>query len=124
MTLASRSEVLAALSKPVDPRHVRTRKQGGKELEYLPWTVICRCLHSRAPGWSWTLLSVQEIGGYVSVSGRLTVPCSDGVLTWDAVASEPLKESTWAPPIESAASGCLRRAAALALLGTELWEVD
>jgi hypothetical protein len=69
------------------------------------------------------LLSVQEVGGWVSVSGRLSVPCSDGVLTWDAVASEPLKEGAWVPPVESAASGCLRRAAALALLGIDLWEV-
>ena len=118
------SEVLEALQRPVDSRHVRTRRQGGKDLAYLPWTVICRCLHARAPGWSWTLLSVQEVGGWISVHGRLTVPCSDGVLTWDAVASESLKEGSWAPPVESAASRCLCRAAGLASLGLDLWEVD
>jgi len=123
-TLQSPNTVLEALQRPVDPRHVRTRRQGSKDLAYLPWTVICRCLHARAPGWSWTLLSVQEIGGWISVHGRLTVPCSDGVLTWDAVASEPLKSGAFAPPIETAASSCLRRAAGLASLGLDLWEVD
>jgi hypothetical protein len=117
-------ETLTELSRPVDRRHVRTRRQGGREISYLPWPVICRCLHHRAPGWSWTLVSVSEIGEWVSVTGRLTVPCSDGVLSWDAVASEPLSHAGFAPPIETAASSALRRAAGLCLLGLELWEID
>lgn len=124
MTALSRSEVLAALAEPVDLRHRRTRKQGGKTIVYLPWTVLCRCLHARAPGWTWTLLSVQSLGEFVAVTGRLTIPCSDGDLSWDAVASEPLKSGAFAPPVETAASSALRRAAALCLLGLELWEVE
>ena len=56
------------------------------------------------------------------VTGRLTIPTADGVLLhYSAVASEPLESASKAPAAEVAASSCLRRAAALAGLGLELW---
>jgi len=66
--------------------------------------------------------SVQEVGGAVVVTGRLTIPTADGdLLHYSAVASEPLESASKAPAAEVAASSCLRRAAALAGLGLELW---
>ena len=54
--------------------------------------------------------------------GRLTIPTADGdLLHYSAVASEPLESASKAPAAEVAASCCLRRAAALAGLGLELW---
>ena len=123
MTLATRTEVLAALAQPVDPRHHRTRKQGGKTLTYLPWHLLFRCLQHRAPGFQWELREVQEVGDFVAVTGRLTVPCSDGDLSWDSVASESLVSVSFAHPVEVAAFSALRRAAALALLGLELYDI-
>ena len=56
------------------------------------------------------------------VTGRLTIPTADGdLLHYSAVASEPLESKSQAPAAEVAASSCLRRAAALAGLGLELW---
>ena len=56
------------------------------------------------------------------VTGRLTIPTADGdLLHYSAVASEPLESASKAPAAEVAASSCLRRAAALARLGLELW---
>ena len=56
------------------------------------------------------------------VTGRLTIPTSDSfLLHYSAVASEPLDSASKAPPAEVAASSCLRRAAALAGCGLELW---
>ena len=76
----------------------------------------------RAPGWCWEVQSVQEVGGAVVVTGRLTIPTADGdLLHYSAVASEPLESKSQAPAAEVAASSCLRRAAALAGLGLELW---
>jgi hypothetical protein len=76
----------------------------------------------RAPGWCWEVQSVQEVGGAVVVTGRLTIPTADGdLLHYSAVASEPLESASKAPAAEVAASSCLRRAAALAGLGLELW---
>ena len=55
-------------------------------------------------------------------AGRLTIPTADGdLLHYSAVASEPLESAPKAPAAEVAASSCLRRAAALAGLGLELW---
>ena len=79
-------------------------------------------LHHRAPGFCWEVQSVQEVGGAVVVTGRLTIPTADGdLLHYSAVASEPLESKSQAPAAEVAASSCLRRAAALAGLGLELW---
>lgn len=116
------AETLAELLRPVDPRHFRERKQGTVTLTYVPWHIIARHLHFRAPGWSWEIQSVTEVGGAVVVTGRLTIPTADGdLLHYSAVASEPLESKSQAPAAEVAASSCLRRAAALAGLGLELY---
>ena len=50
------------------------------------------------------------------------IPTADGdLLHYSSVASEPLESASKAPAAEVAASSCLRRAAALAGLGLELW---
>jgi len=52
----------------------------------------------------------------------VTIPTADGdLLYYSAVASEPLETVSRAPAAEVAASGALRRAAALVGLGLELW---
>ena len=101
------SETLADLSRPIDPRHLKTRKQGNTTLTYCPWNTIARHLHHRAPGWCWEAQSVQEVGGAVVVTGRLTIRTADGdLLHYSAVASEPLESASKAPAAEVAASSC------------------
>jgi len=73
-SLRTTAETLADLSRPIDPRHLKTRKQGTTTLTYCPWNTIARHLHHRAPGWRWEVQSVQEVGGAVVVTGRLTIP--------------------------------------------------
>jgi len=115
------AETLADLSRPIDPRHLKNRKQGNTTLTYCPWNTIGRHLHHRAPGWCWEVQSVKRIGETVVVTGRLTIPTADGdLLHYSAVASEPLGSKSQAPAAEVAASSCLRRAAALANLGLKL----
>ena len=68
---------------------------------------------------------VQEVGGAVVVTGRLTIPTADGdLLHYSAVASEPLEPASKAPAAEVAASSCLRGAAALAGLGSGVVGVE
>jgi hypothetical protein len=118
----STPETLAELHRPIDPRHFKTRKIGNTTLTYCSWSTIARHLHHRCPGWCWAVESVQVIGGSVVVTGRLTIPTADGdLLHYSAVASAPLESPSKAPPSEVAVSGCLRRAAALAGLGLDLW---
>ena len=115
-------ETLAELHRPIDPRHFKTRKQGNTTLTYVPWATLCKHLHHRAPGFCFEIQSVQEVGGSVVVTGRLSIPTTDSLLHYSAVSSEPLEgRVSHAPPTEVAASSCLRRACALAGLGLELW---
>jgi len=115
-------ETLAELHRPIDPRHFKTRKQGNTTLSYVPWATLARHLHHRAPGWNWEIQSVQEVGGSVVVTGRLTIPTTDGLLHYSAVASEKLDSGSFAPSTEVSASACLRRACALSGLGLSCWE--
>ena len=108
MTLPS-SAVLEALHRPVDPRHVRQLRKGGVTLDYVPWFIIAKHLHHRAPGWTWVVRSVNAVGEFIVVHGSLLVPTAEGTLRYDAVASESLKRSSHAPPAEVAESACLRR---------------
>ena len=93
--------VASDLQRPIDPRHHRTRRQGGKELTYVPWSTLVRCLLHRAEGYSWEIRSVQTIGDFVAVTGRLTVPTADGPLVYENVSSESLSGSSFAPPVET-----------------------
>jgi len=120
-SLRPTAETLAELNRPIDPRHFKTRKQGNTTLTYVPWATLAKHLHHRAPGWCFEIQSVQEVGGSVVVTGRLTITTTDGILHYSAIASEPLESPSKAPAAEVAASSCLRRAAALAGLGLELW---
>jgi hypothetical protein len=115
------TETLSELHRPIDPRHFKTRKQGNTTLTYVPWATLAKHLHHRAPGWCFEIQNVSEIGGSVVVTGRLTIPTTDGLLHYSAVASEPLESASKAPPAEVASSGCLRRACGLAGLGLDLW---
>lgn len=114
-------ETLAELHRPIDPRHFKTRKQGNTTLTYVPWATLAKHLHHRCPGWCFEIQSVQEVGGSVVVTGRLTIPTTDGLIHYSAIASEKLDSGSMAPPAEVSASSCLRRACALAGLGLELW---
>ncbi len=120
-TQRTTAETLEELNRPIDPRHFKTRKQGNTTLTYVPWATLARHLHHRAPGWNWEIQNVNEIGGSVVVTGRLTIPTTDGLLHYSAVASEKLESGSKAPAAEVAASGCLRRACSLSGLGLELY---
>ena len=124
VTATARTAVLDALQRPIDPRHFKTRRQGTKELTYVPWSTLVRCLQNRAPGYSWQLMAVAQVGDWVAVTGRLTIPTTEGELIYENVSSEPLKSASHAPPVETAASSCPRRCCAMAGLGLELWELD
>jgi len=117
----SAEHIAATLGSPIDERHRRVLQKGNTELSYYSWACLCKCMHHRAPGWSFELREVKVLADQVVVVGRLTIPCADGQLTYDAVSSEALDSGGFAPIFESVASSCFRRACALANLGLNLW---
>ena len=97
-SLRPTAETLADLSRPIDPRHLKTRKQVTATLTYCPWHTVALHLHHRAPEWCWEVQSVQEVGGAVVVTGRLSIPTAYvDLLHYSAVASEPLESKSQAP---------------------------
>ena len=55
-------EIIKDLSKPVAKRHLRTRKQGGKELTYISWFDAVKYFDHYAAGWNYEVRSIQSIG--------------------------------------------------------------
>jgi len=115
------AEITADLSKPIAPRHILTRKQGGASLSYITWTCACNYLDHFAPGWQWSILSVSEISGMVCVHGRLTITASDGTFVREATGVEDVSSKGYGDPVSNASAMCLKRCAALFGLGRSLY---
>jgi hypothetical protein len=101
--LRSIRDIIKDLSKPVAKRHLRTRKQGNQQIEYISWYDAVKYLDHYAPGWCYEIRRVDSIGGKLILTIRLSVPCLEGV-------------------IYRAESMALRRAAAKFGLGLSLYE--
>lgn len=110
--LRSIREIIADLSKPIASQRLKTRKQGGKELTYLPWYQAVRYLDRYAPGWSYEVRSVVTVGQAVAVTVRISIPCLEGVIYREATGYEPLEVKGYGDPVSNASSMALRRAAA------------
>lgn len=126
-TQRSTAETLRELNRPIDPRHFKTRKQGTTALTYVPWATLAKHLHHGVPGWCFEIQSVQEVGGSVVVTGRLTISTTDGLLHDSAVASEPLESASKAPAAEVAASawpeeGSGAGGIGVGVVGIEKWQ--
>src|SRR4029453_793232 len=82
-TISPRSikDIIADLSKPLERRHLKTRKQGGAELTYIEWHTAVKYLDHFAPGWSYYVKSISLVGSLVSVIASISIPCQEGTIT-------------------------------------------
>jgi hypothetical protein len=110
--MRSITEIIADLSKPLDPRRLKQRQQGGKTLTYCPWYQCVRVLDHFAPGWVSEIRSISEIGESLVMVVRISIPAAEGVIYREASALEPLKGSGFGDCATNAESAALRRAAA------------
>ncbi len=53
--LRSIRDIVKDLSKPVAQKHLRKRRQGGKEITYLSWHDAVKYLDHFAPGWCYEI---------------------------------------------------------------------
>lgn len=117
-------EIVADLSKPPAAKHIATRKQGGKELSYLPWYYAVKYLDLFAPGWSSEIRSIHQVGDNLVMTIRLSIPCAEGVVYREASALEPIKGTGYGDAATNAESAALRRAASKFGLNLSSYEKD
>lgn len=120
--LRSIREIVKDLSKPVAARHLRKRKQGGKELTYIAWYDAVKYLDHYAPGWCYEIRSIDSIAGKLILTIRLSVPCLEGNVWREATGQEDESHDSYGDSSSNAESMALRRAAAKYGLGLYLYE--
>lgn len=120
-SLRSIRDIVADLSKPVAPRHIKTRKQGGSDIQYLEWHTAAQYLDHYAPGWSWNILSISQVGNLVTVHGRLSITASDGIVDRDATGIEDVDAKGYGDAVSNASAMAFKRACAMFGLARHLY---
>ena len=120
--LRSIRDIVKDLSKPVAKRHLRTRKQGGKELTYISWYDAVKYLDHYAPGWCYEVRSMNSVSGKLILTIRLSIPCLEGIVYREATGQEEEETTSYGDSSSNAESMALRRAAAKFGLGLSLYD--
>ncbi len=120
--LRSIREIVKDLSKPVAKRHLRSRKQGGKEIQYIAWHDAVKYLDHYAPGWCYEIRSIDSVAGKLILTVRLSVPSVEGIVYREATGQEDETHDTYGDSSSNAESMALRRASAKFGLGLSLYD--
>ena len=112
LPLRSINDIIRDLHKPIHPKHLKTRRQGGKEITYIAWYDSAKYLDLYAPGWSHEIRSIQQIAGKVVITVRISVPTAEGITYREATGSEDEDMDTYGDAFSNSESQALRRAAA------------
>jgi hypothetical protein len=120
--LRSIREIVKDLSKPIAQKHQRKRRQGGKEIIYLAWHDATKYLDHYAPGWCYEVRNIQNIGGKLILTVRLSVPSAEGIIYREATGQEDEDLDAYGDSSSNAESMALRRAAAKFGLGLHLYD--
>jgi len=114
-------DIISDLSKPLAARHLKTRRQGGAELTYIEWHTAVKYLDLYAPGWSYSVKSVQLVGSLVTVIASISIPCSEGIVTREATGCEDADAKGYGDACSNAEAMSLKRAASKFGLGLYLY---
>lgn len=119
--LRSIKEIVKDLSRPIPDKYLEIRPQGNIDLTYIPWYRAVQFLDWRAPGWSYSIPRVTQIGDMLVLVAQISIPCIEGVVTRESTGYEMLEMSGWGDPASNAESMALRRAASKFGLGLYLY---
>lgn len=120
--LRSIREIVKDLSKPIAQKHLRKRRQGGKEITYVAWHDAVKYLDHFAPGWCYEIRSMESVSGKLIMIVRLSILCAEGVVYREATGQEDEDKETFGDSSSNAESMALRRAAAKFGLGLALYD--
>jgi len=115
-------EIVKDLSKPVAKRHLRTRKQGGREIQYIAWHDAVKYLDHYAAGWNYEIRSIDSIGGKLILTVRISIPCTEGIVYREATGQEDEDLEAYGDSSSNSESMALRRASAKFGLGLYLYD--
>ena len=120
--LRSIREIVKDLTKPVAKRHLRTRRQGGKDIRYISWHDAIKYLDHYAPGWNYEIRSIDSVGGKLILTVRLSIPSAEGIVYREATGQEDESKDNYGDSSSNAESMALRRAASKFGLGLYLYD--
>ncbi len=120
--LRSIRDIVRDLSKPVAKRHLRVRKQGGKEITYIAWHDAVKYLDHYAPGWCYEVRRIDPVAGKLILTIRISIPCLEGIVYREATGQEDESLDTYGDSSSNAESMALRRACAKFGLGLSLYD--
>ena len=120
--LRSIRDIVKDLSKPIAQKHLRKRRQGGKEIIYLAWHDAVKYLDHYAPGWCYEIRSIDSVSGKLIMIVRLSIPSLEGVIYREATGQEDEDLETYGNSSSNSESMALRRAASKFGLGLYLYD--
>jgi hypothetical protein len=120
--LRSIRDITKDLSKPIAQKHLRKRRQGGKEIIYLAWHDAVKYLDHFAPGWCYEIRSIDSVGGKLIMIVRLSIPSAEGIVYREATGQEDEDLETYGNSSSNSESMALRRAASKFGLGLYLYD--
>jgi hypothetical protein len=120
--LRSIREIIKDLSKPIAQKHLRKRRQGGKEIIYLAWHDAVKYLDHFAPGWCYEIRSIDSVSGKLIMIVRLSIPSAEGIVYREATGQEDEDLETYGNSSSNSESMALRRAASKFGLGLYLYD--
>jgi hypothetical protein len=117
-------EIIADLSRPLAKRHLKTKpaSRNGGEITFIEWHTAVRFLDFHAPGWSYAVKSVAQVGHLVTVIASISIPCAEGVVTREATGCEAVKTTGYGDAVSNAEAMALKRAAAKFGLALHLYQ--
>ncbi len=121
-SLRSIREIVKDLSKPIAQKHLRKRRQGGKEITYLAWHDAIKYLDHFAPGWCYEIRSIDSVAGKLILTVRLSIPSLEGIVYREATGQEDEDLESYGNSSSNAEPMALRRAAAKFGLGLSLYD--
>lgn len=120
--LRSIRDIVKDLSKPIAQKHLRRRRQGGREITYLAWHDAVKYLDHFAPGWNYEITRVDNVAGKLILTVRISIICQEGVVYREATGQEDESLESYGDSSSNAESMALRRASAKFGLGLYLYD--
>jgi hypothetical protein len=116
------NDIIADLRQPIPERHLKSKRKGNTDLMFLPWYRAVKYLDWYAPGWSYEIRNVYEVGGKLVMTVRISIIAAEGVFFREASGQEDEDVNSFGDSSSNAESMALRRAASKFGLGLFLYD--